>query len=726
MKKISFFIILSLLGLSLISSHLFAATRGIRVVAKSGESLYLYKDYHALVVGVSNYEKWPDLPNAAKDAVEVASILENFEFDVKLILNPTAKKLNHSLSDMTFRIGSEKNRALLFYFAGHGETLELADGTELGYIIPSDCPLKRDDPIGFDDKAISMKEVEAFALKVKSKHFLMIFDSCFSGSLFNLVRAAPVDITEKSAQPVRQFITAGGVGEQVPDRSVFKIVFLDGIKGYADLDGDGYITGSELGMHLQDKVVNYTRGGQHPQYGKINNPKLDKGDFIFRLASSGAIVEEPGRASLSVESSVSGASVFVDGRVVGRTPVIGVPLSSGMHKVRVEKDGYEPYRRSIRLEEGLSLSLYVDLSKQRPRMGRLFVETEPEDARIKILNIRPRFYQGMELEPGSYHVEVSADGYQKKSMWVTLDAVEDKNLNIRLKRVATAQRDRTFTNSIGMKLAYIPPGTFIMGSPSSEKWHESEERQHRVTLSKGFYMQTTEVTQDQWHAIMGTRPWSGERAVRNNADCPAVYVTWNDCQNFIRRLNQKEGTNKYRLPTEAEWEYACRAGSTTTYHFGESEEDLNTYQPLAWRIPWELDSIERLRGIISFYESDSVLGDYAWYFSNTWDAGEKYAHTVGNKKANAWGLYDMHGNVREWCEDWYGDYPTGHVTDPKGPFSGKYHVHVLRGGGWNSTARGCRAALRGKPALQWDEIRFRIYTDNRHYYSVGFRLARDF
>jgi hypothetical protein len=268
-----------------ISPHLLAATRGIRIVAQSGESLYLYKDYHALVVGVSDYASWPNLPNAVKDAEDVAASLQGHGFEVNLIRNPTSRELKASLNNMAFRLGREKNRALLFYFAGHGETLGLADGTELGYLIPRDCPLKRHDPMGFDEKAVSMKDIEVCALKVKSKHFLMLFDSCFSGSLFNLVRAAPVDITEKSNRPVRQFITAGGAGEQVPDRSVFKTVFLDGIKGYADLNGDGYVTGSELGMHLQEKVVNYTRGGQHPQYGKINNPKLDKGDFIFVVTS---------------------------------------------------------------------------------------------------------------------------------------------------------------------------------------------------------------------------------------------------------------------------------------------------------------------------------------------------------------------------------------------------------------------------------------------------------
>lgn len=280
-KRICFLSLLFLLLFLALPLSSFSTMRGISVTAKKGQSLYLYKDYHALVVGISNYEKWPDLPSAAGDAKEVASRLKEIGFEVRLALDPSAKELRKALSDVVYGAGREKNRALLFYFAGHGETLELADGTELGYIVPSDCPLKNIDPIGFDSRAISMKDMEVLALKVKSKHFIMVFDSCFSGSLFNVVRGAPVDISEKSALPVRQFITAGGAGEQVPDQSVFKVVFLQGISGDADLNADGYVTGSELGMHLQEKVVNYTRGGQHPQYGKINNPKLDRGDFIF-------------------------------------------------------------------------------------------------------------------------------------------------------------------------------------------------------------------------------------------------------------------------------------------------------------------------------------------------------------------------------------------------------------------------------------------------------------
>ena len=133
-----------------------------------------------------------------------------------------------------------------------------------------------------------MREIESISLRIRSKHVLMLFDSCFSGALFSLVRAVPDDISEKSTLPVRQYITAGREDEAVPDKSMFKRCFLIGLEGDADLTGDGYVTGSELGMYLADNVVNYTHRQQHPQYGKINNPDLDRGDFVFALKGLGS------------------------------------------------------------------------------------------------------------------------------------------------------------------------------------------------------------------------------------------------------------------------------------------------------------------------------------------------------------------------------------------------------------------------------------------------------
>ncbi len=283
MKKISFFTFLSILmAVIVFTSPLFAETmRGIRVVSKKGDSLYLYESYHALVIGITDYEYWPKLPHAIKDAKEVAQKLQKFGFETKLVLDPTYREMKTAINEMIYKMGNEENRAIVFYYAGHGETETLADKTKMGYVIPKDCPLLRNDPMGFAAHAFSMRDIESASLRIKSKHVLMLFDSCFSGSLFTLTRAVPDDISEKSNLPVRQYITAGREDEQVPDKSMFKRSLLIGLDGDADLTGDGYITGSELGMYLSDKVVNYTHRQQHPQYGKINNPDLDRGDFIF-------------------------------------------------------------------------------------------------------------------------------------------------------------------------------------------------------------------------------------------------------------------------------------------------------------------------------------------------------------------------------------------------------------------------------------------------------------
>jgi formylglycine-generating enzyme required for sulfatase activity len=318
-------------------------------------------------------------------------------------------------------------------------------------------------------------------------------------------------------------------------------------------------------------------------------------------------------------------------------------------------------------------SLYVDLGEARRRRPRLFVETESEDTRVRVLNIRPGFYEGMELDPARYHAEVLASGH-------------------------------VFTSTVGMKFVYISPGTFVMGSPINEKGRDSDERQHRVTLTKGFYMQTTEVTVGQWRAFVQDTAFMTEAETEGRAwiytgrewekkkgyywDNPGFYqsenhpvtcVSWNDAQAFVEWLRHKEG-KAYRLPTEAEWEYACRAGSDRAFANGGITDPGCGHDP-------SLDNI-------------------GWYCGNS---GKK-THAVGHKKPNAWGLYDMHGNVWEWCQDWYGEYPSGHVTDPEGRSPRSYRVN--RGGSWSGHVRYCRSA-------------FRILSSpDQGNSGLGFRLAR--
>ncbi|MGM0418920.1 MAG: formylglycine-generating enzyme family protein, partial [Thermodesulfobacteriota bacterium] len=211
-----------------------------------------------------------------------------------------------------------------------------------------------------------------------------------------------------------------------------------------------------------------------------------------------------------------------------------------------------------------------------------------------------------------------------------------------------------FTNYLGMEFVYIKPGTFMMGSPISEPGRDSDEKQHKVTLTKGYYMQTTEVTQGQWKKVMGNNP---SRFDECGDDCPVEYISWKEAKKFIKKLNKLDEYKKftYRLPTEAEWEYAARAGTQTALYSGDT-----TIKGAP-----ELDEI-------AWYGGNSCV-DYSggfdcsdWYEKQTGCASCGIQRT-GLKKPNAWGLYDMIGNVWEWCEDRYGDYPTGQVTDPRGP-----------------------------------------------------------
>jgi formylglycine-generating enzyme required for sulfatase activity len=232
-----------------------------------------------------------------------------------------------------------------------------------------------------------------------------------------------------------------------------------------------------------------------------------------------------------------------------------------------------------------------------------------------------------------------------------------------LTATSQAPPDKTLVNSIGMELVLIPAGTFTMGSEDGE----SDERPARqVTISRPFYLGKYEVTQGQWQAIMGNNP----SLFRGDPKLPVEQVWWSDVQAFIGKLNAKEGGNLYRLPTEAEWEYAARAGSTLAYGFGNEV---------------------------------SRLGEYAWYRDN---AGGK-THPVGQLKPNAWGLYDMHGNVMEWVQDWYGRYSDKPVTDPPGPPSGSHRMR--RGGAWNSVATVCRSSNRySVPGFRDDFLGFRL------------------
>jgi formylglycine-generating enzyme required for sulfatase activity len=241
-----------------------------------------------------------------------------------------------------------------------------------------------------------------------------------------------------------------------------------------------------------------------------------------------------------------------------------------------------------------------------------------------------------------------------------------------------AEPPKTITNSIGMKLVLIPAGEFLMGSPDSDKdAYFNEKPQHRVRITRPFYLGATPVTQGQYRVVTGANP----SHFKGSDDLPVEMVSWADVQAFCAKLNEREMGQllgmSYRLPTEAEWEYACRAGSQARFAFG--------------------DTAER-------------LGDYAWFRGNS----NGKTHPVGQKGANAWGLFDMHGNVWDWCWDAYGAhyYARSPVDDPRGPDDAWAADRVIRGGSWNYYPLHGRAVYR-----------FRSASGNRRDY-LGFRVAR--
>lgn len=262
----------------------------------------LYGKSYALVVGASSYKYWPKLPGVKKDVALVKAALEKHGFAVTTVMDPTRTDFDRAMRDFISKYGQDQMNRLLFYYAGHGHTVKGAQGQEMGYMVPVDTPLPGKDRGAIRSTAISMLEIEIYAKQIDAKHALFVFDSCFSGSIFGLSRAVPAAISEKTAKPVRQFITAGAADQEVPDDSVFRRQFVAALAGEADLNRDGYVTGSELSQFLEDTVINYTRGAQTPQYGKIRDPFLDKGDFVFFLPKSPPKAGAPAKpSSASVE-----------------------------------------------------------------------------------------------------------------------------------------------------------------------------------------------------------------------------------------------------------------------------------------------------------------------------------------------------------------------------------------------------------------------------------------
>ena len=624
----------------IISTLLFAScllNAGMVLRLDNGQQIKLYSDYHALIIGNSDYQHFPKLRGVKEDVQDLKAMFAKMNISTTVIEDCTSDQMKKALSDFVDIYGDAPDRALIFYYAGHGHTEPLADGSKLGYLVPTDAPLYETNKADFRKKSISMSDIENIAKLIQSKHVLMIFDSCFSGTIFTLKRAAPQVITDKTSQPVRQFIAAGTENEAVPDQSIFKTTFIKGVgEGFADFNQDGYITGEELGLYLEAEVVNYSKGNQHPQYGKIANPNLDRGDFVFALNApiEEKTVSPPTSTSTPTFNPAAGSYISAQS--------VSITCATSGAAIRYTTDGSEPNSSSAVYNYPITVNRSTTLK-----------------------------------------AKAFKEGWTESS---------------------TASASYTI-NTFFPEMIYVPGGTFIMGG-SNGSGESDEEPSHSVSLSS-FYISKHQITQAECAQYMQPASiWTLDYGLGD--DYPAYNISWYAALKYCNLLSMAaELTAVYSI-----------SGSTNPANWGEVPTGSNAtwdaaicnWEADGYRLPTEAEWEYAARGATKapdyLYSGSNDVHAVAWHDGNS----DGHSHPVGSKAANSIGIYDMSGNVWEWCWDWYGSgyYQSSPQDNPKGPTNESYRV--LRGGSWFNYALNCRLANRNGdfPDLSDSRIGLRI------------------
>jgi len=541
----------------------------------------------------------------------------------------------------------------LVFFSGHG----FLDARGQGFLAPKDCERENLGLTGF-----RIDDLRDMLSQCKATQKLLVLDCCHAGGVKEGDPPGP-----SSEQLGEAFQNASGlitlascskkqVSHEWKDRrlGLFTYFLTQGLEGGADFDRNGLVDSDELYRYTSDKVSITAQ--------RVLNARQTPVRFIppsvvgiFPLA----------RVSLPAEPMTDRLPVTASFHVL-RGAASGPPLEGAKVELFYRPG---PATRPVALGTAASdetgyARIAVELSLAQQARGE-FLVTAALGQSSNVWKL-PKFPQSR-----SY------------SLYLDLPVQEPAIPASPSPRLT----GKAFTNSIGMKFVLIPAGEFMMGSPESEEDHSSDGQQHRVRITKPFYLGVYEVTQEQYERVMGENPSYFSRTGRGKdhvtgrdaRNHPVEQVSWDDAVEFCRKLSTREGRT-YRLPTEAEWEYACRAGTQTPFHFG-----------------------SQLNG-----REANCDGKYPY---GTQTKGPYFLRTteVGFYRPNAWGLYDMHGNVWEWCQDWcdgdyYDDSPT---DDPQGPTSGSFRVN--RGGGWGNPARYCRSANRvgNLPGNEREDLGFR-------------------
>jgi len=672
-----------------------------------------YTNSYALVIGNSEYVNgWQNLQGVKNDIATIVPALENNGFVVQVAENLTKEALDKTFIDFITLYGQHEKHRLLFFFAGHGYTINNY-GQVLGYIVPTDAPYPLTDRAGFINKALPMSRIEEYSFQAQSKHILFVFDACFSGSIFAYRGEQQPNFNMEVLQPVRQFITSGSENETVPAESIFCKFFHNALTtNEADFNNDTYLTATELGIYLQQNVTIESNYTQHPQYGKWQNQYFNKGDFIFFLKKNNPIpkfeYENILTGKLQITSTDYG-ELYVDEnfiKIMEANSLVYFPeMNAGIHSIELRRDGVSVWKNNFAVVENIENKLTISSNLEFGGIeifsefsGTIFIDNEKYSEIEK--NTEMYIHQ---VPAGERLIEIKGSDY-----WhATVTVGNDKITKVRVRcsaPVVTANTEMTINvanNTI--YLTSIQGNTFLMGN-NSEDAHQ-DETPHRVHVDNfvmmkyevtvelfGIFVEQTGYVTDSEKKTDGYASWifngtknikveninwrynsSGALIDGENWKMPVVHISWNDATVFASWLKQKTGKN-WRLPTEAEWEYAAKAGEN-----------------------------------YSFAGSDNI-DEVAWYKNNS----QNQTHIVGQKKPNLFGIYDLTGNVREFCNDWYNSdyYKHSPLNNPTGAETGTYKV--CRGGCWNYEENEHKNTFRG------------YVTPNTRNGCLGFRLVYSF
>ncbi len=669
-------IVALIVGLLMVSTPYVGAKN--RDISRIGQLTHMNKQvgtYRALLIGIQDYNDShiPDLETPLSDVRKIGAILKNrYGFKVETLLDKKATREAMYKALRQLASTAKANDSVLIYYAGHGD---LDRQYNDGWWIPVDAV--GGNPLTYLDNIQVQKAMKNMA----ARHVLLISDSCYSGTLFGLARAMPPVINDKYYLNLYNEKSRWGMtsGNKTPvsdsgtaGHSVFAYQLIKKLEG----NEKPYVSTQEIYTDIAPIISNNSQ--QTPMCRPIRQTGDQGGEFIFIASSQGDPPPPPPETgSLRVKSQPSGAKIFMDTLFKGHAPIDITGVTPGVYGVLGSLDGYIFQEKKVRVNSGRRAMVTLTLDPVKTR-ARLFVTPNPADARVRIMNISDKYYNGIELDPGRYKVEVSSTGYITKTQWVDIGTSGAASGGIDLYVELEEEPEpgpgpgptpgQVWKESVtGMAFVWVPGGEFMMGSTAGDA---DEKPVHKVALS-GFWMGKYEVTQGQWQQIMGNNP-SG---FKKGNEFPVERVSWKDANAFIKKLNNRAG-HTFTLPSEAQWEYAARSGGKNQKYSG--GDDVNRF---------------------------------AWYNKNSSNS----THKVGTKMSNDLGIHDMSGNVWEWCQDIYAKdaYKKHSSNNPIYAQSGSRRVY--RGGSWGSyLPADVRCANRdgNTPDYRNDYLGFRLLRTN--------------